>query len=54
LALSDARFAIVSLSLNTAGGGTTTQTFYKTDKIRLRAYGDIKFNVDTDKIGNIK
>jgi hypothetical protein len=36
----------------TAGNGQVAQQFRKTDKIRVKTFANIVFNVDTDKLGN--
>ncbi len=48
--LGDASFTALDLKLNTAGNGSTAKEFRKTDKIRVKAFANIIFNVNFEKL----
>lgn len=50
--LKDAAFTGIDLKMNTAGSGQTAAPFNKTDRIRLKTFANVIFNVDFDRLNN--
>lgn len=50
--LADASFAAIDLKMATAGGGLVAKEFKKSDKIRIKTFANVTFNVDFDRLGN--
>ncbi|MHB1050544.1 MAG: hypothetical protein ACYC09_10725 [Bacteroidota bacterium] len=50
--LGDASFTALDLRMMTAGNGLTAQQFNKTDKVRIKTFANVIFNVDFDQLDN--
>jgi hypothetical protein len=50
--LADASFTAIDLKMMTAGNGLVAQQFNKTDKVRIKTFANVVFNVDFDRLNN--